>query len=211
VALLELSVGVQGDKAAVAQLGLAVERLGDLSKPFNEAADLIENHLERKFKGRGVDPKLPGDRQWSGYENERKYWGYKFGNLGPAGIRGIGRWNRAGPKAPFGPRERLGPSFANRHHPEHVRRVTKRSLEVGSRVPYADRFHRGGRNLFGESHPGRKIVTPNRKLLLAMSKIVQRHVDQAFARGAPRGRRGGTARLTGLAGRRAPVTRGGRR
>jgi phage gpG-like protein len=201
MALLRFSVGVEGDKNVTRVLGLAAEKVGDLSPAFERMAEVAEAHWNRKFKNRGVDPKAPGDAPWRGYDSEPVYREYKHRRLGGQATTAIGRWNpQAG--APFAPRERLGPSFALTTHSEHVREIRPKGMRVGSNVPYAPAFQSGGppTPFDGVSQPARPVVTANRKLIDTWTRIIHAHVDEAFATRGPGGRR-----LTGVRGRRQPI------
>lgn len=203
-----ISVGTEGFDRVERILAVKSDALRNPKPALEAMADATEEHLERKFMGGGVDPKMQGsDSRWKNYSGEPKYGGFKAAVLGGQGATGIGRWNRGGQRAPWGPRERLGPSFAERSHPEHVRIVTRDSMTVGSSVPYAGDFHRGGRiqRWDKKAAPRRPIVTGNRDLLKAFTKTLQAHIDVQGATVAGRGRRGGLARLTGLAGRRRRI------
>lgn len=200
---LALNFDIDGAEAMTRTLGIAIDRVKDLSPALEVVADNFSAHVERKFQNGGVDPKYPGDGKWAGYQSEPAYAAMKHSILG-GGATAVGRWNKRGARAPWGPRERLGPSFAKKGHREHVREVGKLSLRVGSKAPHAGRFHRGGFQPFDrKQHPARPITTKNRKFMNAQVKVIQRHVDEAFATTETRGfTRPHEARLTGLSGRR---------
>ena len=88
-------------------------------------------------------------KKWANYGREPLYRRFKQRVLGDLTVL---RWKG-------GKEERLYPSLTEPGHPEHIHRVTRNKVEVGTSVPYARRLTRDGKNQFGELRQGRDFIS----------------------------------------------------
>lgn len=110
---------------------------------------------------------------WAGYDREPKYKAWKqaiTGDLTPL------RW-----KGSDG--ERLMPSLTNPNHPNHVFRTSSDAVTMGTSLGYAGRLHKGGRNMFGEPHPARKLVGLGDRSTSRLAQLIAIYITRGEARG----------------------------
>ena len=91
-------------------------------------------------------------KAWAGYEGEPAYERLKRRVLGDLTVL---RWK--------GGKEKLYPSLTRAGHPEHVHRVSRDKVVIGTTVPWARRLLTKGTNQFGEPRPGRDFITMGRR------------------------------------------------
>jgi hypothetical protein len=101
-------------------------------------------------------------RKWANYSREPLYRAFKQSVLGDLTVL---RWKG-------GKEERLYTSLTNPAHPEHVHRVTRDTVEVGTTVPYARRLLSDGKNQFGEIRSGRDFITLGERSRLRLVQLL---------------------------------------
>lgn len=140
VAGFKLTIEIEGEKQVSRYLDGIRMRFTDLRPAMEWIADnVFMPAIKEQFATQG----RRSGRPWGPYtaaEVESGYVAYKTRELGKA--EPILRWTR-GSGSGVGAREVLYPSFVQRTHPDHVRRVTRDSVEVGSKVPWARKHHLG--------------------------------------------------------------------
>ncbi len=110
---------------------------------------------------------------WAGYQAEPKYKAFKQAVLGDLTVL---RWKG-------GKSERLYPSLVDKRNSEHVYQVGSNAVVVGTKVPYADRLQRGGKNQFGESAPGRPIAIMGDRSRAKLAQLLAVYIARGEARG----------------------------
>jgi len=112
-------------------------------------------------------------KAWAGYGAEPKYKAWKQAVLGDLTVL---RWK--GGKA-----ERLYPSLVDPRSPHHVFRKGSDGVTVGTSLPYADRLHRGGKNMFGEAFPARPLVGLGARSTGRLAQLITLYVARGESRG----------------------------
>ncbi len=123
--------------------------------------------MELQFKTKG----RRGGTPWVGYDNEPRYRPIKF--LLGGGLDNILRWTPG--------RERLFPSLTNVSHADHVFKAGRRSVVMGTSVPYAIRHQKGlGVTKFDKIRtPKRPIIALTKRDVRGWARAIQRHIQRA--------------------------------
>jgi phage gpG-like protein len=174
----KFSIEIEGEQQVNRLLRGISDRFRDLEPAMEWIAD---NVFMPAIKGQFASEGRRSGRPWGPYTSQEKifYVPYKIAMLGTA--TPILRWK--------GGRERLYPSFVNRSHPEHIRRIGKDSVEVGSSVPWARKHHLGiGKGYKGKYDlPRRTIVALIESDKRMMTKAVQTYARTGTFSGAGQG------------------------
>lgn len=138
-----------GFKGAEEELDGVAKRLNDWGPIEGDIHDMLLFRMEELFSTAGSSEGTP----WPGYEAQEPKYGTLKAKLVKRGIiedPSLLRFK--------GAQERLYPSLVKPSHPEHIFKLSGRSIEFGTRVPYARIHDEGGaKNQFGEPIPMRNI------------------------------------------------------
>lgn len=141
----EITIGVTGQKAVSQRLQVAADVIGDLTPVWDDVVHpWFLRHMRRQFETSGSH----GGDTWAGYEDEPIYRAVK---LKLTGYLQLLRWDFEN--------ERLYPSLTDPSHPDHVYQRSEQSMSTGTSVEYAPRLIEGGEGPFGETYPGRNMIS----------------------------------------------------
>jgi len=160
---MSIETDIRGLDALHRQIDEYQSRAGDITPITPVIHRLLIERIKAAFRTQGVSQ----GRKWPGYQNEPRYRGYKRKR---ASALTVLRW--IGGDYP----ERLYPSMTQATHPEHVWRQVGNRISFGTRVPYARRLERGGKNFFGESAPPREFARLGDDGKVALAQILGRWV-----------------------------------
>lgn len=162
--LVDLRIGVSGERAVSRKIGLAAEIIGDLRDVFDEDLHpFMLDHMKSQFASSGRH----GGKPWASYDKEPKYTAYKIALVGHLDVL---RWQKGGPF------ERLYPSLVDKTDVDHVWKTSGKSARFGTRVAYAGRLNQGGVGPFGESYPARKMLAMTDQQKKLMITTIQRGI-----------------------------------
>ncbi len=140
-------------------------RMLDLTPVWDDIHLVFLRWEEELFQTQGASG---GHGRWAGYDSEPRYAGMKRALVGNDWDRVLIWRNRA--------ESRLWPSLTMEGHPDHLFFSSPQKVEIGTRMPYADRLAQGGRGPKGEPFPGRMAVDLNEQNRKDVTKILQRYL-----------------------------------
>jgi len=176
---IQFGVSIDGDQR-VNRVLLGVSRaVSDLKEPYDGIADDLESVVFPDAWD-AIDQKgyFPAERAYVGFK--KAMLGMSEGTQDPPVLRWIGSKSRRP-----GNLEVLYPSFVKKTHPQHVRKVTKDSLVLGSTVDYARDHHkgsgRGPRQFGGYALPRRDLLQVDERDARRWDGIMQVYLNKVGA------------------------------
>ena len=173
-----INISIGGAEGFNRTLGLLEDEIQDVDKIIMDVVPpLLYEHMNLQFNSNGSH----GGKPWASYQTEPKYGAWKR--------RVAGHSKRLQMRERF---QRLRPSLIRKDHPENILRMKGKTLEFGTKVPYAKELQEGGIGPFGESYPPRKIFAFKREQINDIIREIQRAINRSLQ--ATQGRGIGTVR-----------------
>lgn len=173
-----INISIGGAEGFNRALGILEDEVKDIDKIIMDVVPpLLYEHMNLQFNTNGAH----GGKPWAAYSSEPRYGAWKR--------RVAGHSKRLQMREPF---QRLRPSLIRRNHPENILRFQNKTLEFGTKVPYAKDLNEGGTGPFGEPYPPRKIFSFKREQINDIIREIQREINRSLK--ATQGRGIGTVR-----------------